>query len=768
MNPEENNPTNDSPTPVPSSNGAEPSRPRKRQAGEGRLPEIEGQTDAGTSAGQTGGSGGRAPRAPRGNGGGQGRGPRQANGGGNGQNGGSSGNGGSRGGGGRSGGGSSSSRGAAVRAQKRSQMDAQKIANQYQSANTEGQPQRRANVIDDTPRLKIIGLGGMDGGGSKNMILVEYMNDAVIMDCGNDLGVDLPGINYGIADTAYLEQIRHKIRGYLITHGHLDHIGGLPHIVPKFPAPIYGSKFTIGRVEEIFENFGLPMPEGFELRTVTMNENTHEKLKVGEFFVELVRITHSIPGSTCIVLDTPVGRIINTGDFRFDPNPLDHEKSDYERLTELGNEGVLALLSESTTTERMGRTPSESTIEQSFVDIISNAPGRIFVGLFSTNMNRVQMIVNAAVHQNRKVAMDGRSMVSTLEMAIRHGFMKVPKGTFVPIASVPTMKDSEVVVVCTGSQGEPSSALQRMAGGEHRFVKLKEQDTVILSSTPIPESGNDAKVGLMVDGLTQKGVHVFEARHHELDGVGPLHVSGHASRDEFAEMIAYTKPKFFIPIYGAYRTKQRHIDIAIEQGIPRANCYNAGNGEVLALTADKMVAEGEVPHGTILVDQTGAIVSNVVIKDRVLLSEEGLIAIVLTIDKRTGNLMTSPDIISRGYIYMRDNEDLMNGLRIELKRAVQQRFKRVDLDRFKSEIKDHITHYLFEQTQRSPIIIPVVNIIGGGGGNGGGGGRQEGRQQENGTAKREVTKTAEEIAADQQKRFNEMRARLLTQDARVD
>ncbi len=677
----------------------------------------------------------------------------------------------------RNGGTSSASRGAAVRAQKRTQMDAQKIANQYQSADV-SDPQfnnnrGRANVIDDRPRLKIIGLGGMDGGGSKNTMLVEYINDAVILDCGNDLGVDLPGINYGIADMAYLESIQHKLRAYIITHGHLDHIGALPHIVPRFPAPIYGSKFTIGRVEEIFENFGLPMPEGFELKTVTMNENTHEKLKVGEFFVELVRITHSIPGSTCIVLDTPVGRIINTGDFRFDPNPLDHERSDIERLKELGDEGVLALLSESTTVERLGRTPSESTIEQSFVDIIDQAPGRIFVGLFSTNMNRVQMIVNAAVHHNRKVAMDGRSMVSTLEMAIRHGFMHVPKGTFVPIAAAATMKDTDLVVVCTGSQGEPSSALQRMANGEHRHVKLKEQDTVILSSTPIPESGNDINIGNMVDGLTQRGVHVFEARNHELDGVGPLHVSGHASRDEYAEMIQYTRPKFFIPIYGAYRVKQRHVELAIEQGIPRANTINAVNGEVIALTPDKIEIDGIVPSGTILVDQTGAIVSNVVIKDRVLLSEEGLVAIVLTVDKRSGNLVTSPDIISRGFIYMRDNEDMMNGLRLELKRAVQQRFKRVDLDRFKAEIKDHVTHYLFEHTGRSPIIIPVVNVIGGNGGNSGNrseGGRSQESQNDQPTngAMQQKPKTAEEAALEQQKRFNEMRARLLTQDARVD
>jgi ribonuclease J len=298
-----------------------------------------------------------------------------------------------------------------------------------------------------------------------------------------------------------------------------------------------------------------------------------------------------------------------------------------------------------------------------------------------------------------------------------------------------------------------------MANGEHRHVKMKEQDTVVLSSTPIPESGNDALIGQMVDDLTKKGVHVFEHRNHELDNVGPLHVSGHASRDEYAEMINYTKPKFFIPIYGAYRVKQRHIDLAVEQGVPRANTMNALNGQVIALTPDKMELAGEVPSGTILVDQTGAIVSNVVVKDRVLLAEEGLIAVVLTVDKKSGNLMTSPDIISRGFIYMRENEEVMNGLRTELRRAVQQRFKRVDLDRFKAELKDHITHFLFEHTQRSPIVIPVVNIIGGAG---------KGEQTKVQQAVNGRTKTSEEIAAEQQKRFDEMRARLLTQDPRVD
>jgi ribonuclease J len=644
-----------------------------------------------------------------------------------------------------------------MRAQRRTQEDAHRIANQYLDAGSKNQPERRANFIDDQPRLKIIGLGGMDGGGSKNMLVVEYMNDAIIMDCGNDLGVDLPGINYAIADTTYLETIRNKIRAYVITHGHLDHIGGLPHIVPKFPAPIYGSKFTIGRVEEIFGNFGLPMPDGFELKTVMMNENTHERLKIGSFFVELVRVTHSIPGSTCIVLDTPVGRLINTGDFRLDPNPLDHERTDAERLTQLGEEGVLALLSESTTTERPGRTPSESTIEQSFVDIMQQAPGRIFVGLFSTNMNRVQMIINAAVQNGRKVAMDGRSMVSTLEMAVRHGFVRIPKGTFVPIASAATMKDTELVVVCTGSQGEPNSALQRMSNGEHKYVKLKEQDTVILSSTPIPYSGNDSLVRSMVDELFRKGVHVFRHETREIDGCGPLHVSGHASIEEYKDMIRMTRPKFFIPIYGDYTGKRQHIELAVEEGIPRKDTVNVNNGDIIALTADKMEIIGNVPHGTVLVDQTGATVSNIVVKDRLMLAEEGLVAVILTIDKRGGALLTSPDIISRGFIYMRDNEELMNVFRAELRRAVSQRFKRVDLDRFKQEIKEHVTHFLFEQTGRSPIVIPVVNIVGA---------KNEKPQAPN--DKQQGKKPAQEPPEDMQKRFAQMRAQLLGQDSRTD
>jgi len=653
------------------------------------------------------------------------------------------------------------SRGAAIRAQKRSVADANQIASKYSDAAAKSIDRpRRANVVDESPRLKIIGIGGMDGIGSKNMIVIEYRNDAIVIDCGNDLSVDLPGINYGIADSAYLDQIKNKIKAFVITHGHLDHIGGLPHVLPKYPGvPVYGSRFTIGRVEEIFNNFGQPQPDNWELKTVIMNEDNHERLKVGEFFIELVRVTHAIPGSTMVVIDTPVGRVINSGDFRLDPTPLDGRKTDSERLTELGKEGVLAFLSESTNTERMGRTPSESILEPTYIDLFQRAPGRVFVSMFSTNVNRVQMIINSAVHHGRKIALEGRSMMSVMEMAVRNGFLRVPKGVFVPIASVPNMKDEQVVVICTGVQGEPNSALVRMSTGDHPVIKLKPQDTVLISGTTIP--GNEPEVDVLLSDLMKNGLHVYRHEAHELDGVGPMHVSGHGAIDEYGDVIEMIKPKFFIPIYGDYRSKQRHIDIAIARGIPRASCFNVGNGDIIELTEDKLELDGQVPHGTILIDQGGAIVPTVVVKDRILLSEEGVVAVILTIDKKTGQLLTSPDIISRGFIYMKEEEQLMNDFREELRRAVVQRFKRVDLDRFKTELKDYVTHFLYERTQRSPIVIPVVNVIGG---------RSEKSNNDYHKPISEPTaeRSPEEIAQEQQQRFTQMRQKLLHQNGTTD
>lgn len=646
------------------------------------------------------------------------------------------------------GGGRGSSRGAAVRAQKRSQMDAQKFVNQYAAASDQPESRRANYVPTEADQLKITFLGGQYAIGEKNMQVIEWQDDAIILDCGNNLGVDLPGINYTIADPAYLDTIKHKLRGYVISHGHLDHLGGLKHIVPKYPAPIYGSRFTLGVVQKTFEDAMAETGLEFTPELVIMNMDNHERLKLGAFFIELIRVTHSVPEASCIVVETPVGTIINTGDFRLDPEPLDEKPSDIARLKELGDKGVLALMSESTYADVPGRQLTEHTLQESFHDVIGHAEGRVFVAIFSSNMNRVQMIINGAAAAGRKVALDGRSMMSYAEIAVRQGILKVPKGTVIPMQSVPGLPDKEVLVICTGGQGEPGSALQRMAEGTHKHIKLHEGDTVVVSSNPIP--GNEVRYQEIGNDLALKGVHLYRNPTHEVDNCGPLHVGGHARRDEHREMMQMVRPKFFIPIYAGMLNRKYHAEMAIEEGWPRKNVILVSNGESLAFTADSWQPAGEVPSGSLLVDQTGTVVSNVVVKDRVLLSEEGLVAVVLTVDKKAGALLTSPDIISRGFIYMRDNEDLMNGLRNELRRAVQQRFKRIDLDRFKAELKDHITHYLFEQTQRSPIVIPVVNIIGGKG--------------EVKTVHQGKTKSAEEVAAEQQRRFQEMRARLLSQD----
>lgn len=656
-------------------------------------------------------------------------------------------------------------RGAALRAQRRNQDDVRKALEPFMSDNGNNpnskEPRKRANNIGDGfEKLKISFLGGQEAIGEKNMQIIEWQNSAIIIDCGIHLGVDLPGVNYTIADTSYLEQIKHKLKGYIISHGHLDHLGGLKHIVPKFPAPIYGSRFTIGVVEKTFEDTTVKLEENFHLETVIMNMDNHERLKLGPFYIELVRITHSVPESSCIVVDTPIGRIINTGDWRLDPEPLDEKPTDAERLRELGDEGVLLLMSDSCGTPLPGRTATEHTLQDSFHDIIGRAEGRVFVGIFSSNMNRVQMIVNAAVASGRYVALDGRSMMSYAEIAVRQGLLKIPKGTVLSMNEVASKPDDKVLVICTGGQGEPNAALQRMAEGEHRLVKLHPGDTVVISSTPIP--GNEVRYQQIGDELAELGVHLYRHPTHEVDGVGPLHVSGHARRDEYREMLHIIRPKFFIPIYAGFLNRRYYQEMAIEEGLPRKNIILAGNGDSFLFSQENYEDHGEVPHGTVLVDQNGDVVSGVVVKDRMLMGQEGLVSVILTIDKKNGNLLTSPDIISRGFIYMRDNEELMSNLRTELRRAVQQRYKRVDLDRFKVEIREHVTHFLFEQTQRSPIVIPVVNVIGG---------KPSGVDKpkingNGGDAQKEPT--PEDIAAEQQRRFDEMRARLLGQDSRTD
>lgn len=628
---------------------------------------------------------------------------------------------------------------AAMRAQRRNQDDANKVVNQYADASQKAH--KRANVItDEAEKLKLTFLGGLEDVGEKNMAIVEYGNDALILDCGSHF-IDLPGVNYEINDTAYLETIKHKIKGYVTTHGHLDHIGGLRHIVPKFPAPIYGSRYTIGIVERTFAE----EQTGYKPALVAVDIDNHERLKIGIFLVEFIRVTHAIPDSTAICIDTPVGRIIDTGDFRLDPEPLDNKPSDTTRLKQLSDEGVLLLMSESSYVDVEGRTPTEHTLQDSFHDVIANAPGRIFVAVFSSNINRIQMIINAAVAANRKVSIDGRSMLAYVEIAVRQGILKVPKGMIVPMAQTANIPDDQLLVMCTGGQGEPNAALQRMSEGEHKSINLQEGDTVVISSTPIP--GNEIRYDQVGNRLAKKGVRLFRHPTHELDGCGPLHVSGHAKREELREMVQMVRPKFFVPVHGGALRRRYHAELGIQEGVRRQNTLLPDNGDSLYFTSNAVEQGGQVPHGSLLIDQMGNIVSGLVVKDRLMLSEGGILSVILTVDKKSGQLLSSPDIISRGFIAMRDSEELMSLFRSELRRAVRQRFKRVDLDRFKQEMREFVTHFLFDQTGRSPIVIPVVNVIDG--------------KVEAGTAHTGKQPNIKEKAIADQRRFQEMRARLL-------
>lgn len=601
--------------------------------------------------------------------------------------------------------------GQALAAGRRNVDTASKIMDIHKIA--EVSPEKRANFVPlvDDGNLKITFLGGQDGVGEKNMQVVEYGDDALILDCGIDLSVDLPGINFGIPDTSYLEKIKHKIKGYVISHGHLDHIGALTYIVPNYPAPIYGTHFTIGMINRIFNDNERTIDKEFTPRLIEMKMDSHERLQVGQLTIELVRVTHAIPDSAAIVIDSPAGRILNTGDFRLDPEPLDHKPTDTERLIELGKEGVDILMSDSTGAVRPGRTPTESSLEKSIHDIIKSAPGRIFFASFSSNINRIQMVMDAAAASGRKVAIDGRSMLVHVELAVKLGLIRISKGTLAAVRQMPSLPDNKVLVICTGGQGEINASLQRMSIGEHKHIKLKSTDTVVVSSTPIP--GNEIRYDQIADDITRIGCKIFRAPSHEVDGCGPLHVSGHASRDEYLDLLKMVKPKHFLPIYSGPLYRNYNVENAVMNGVmPKDRCHMFDNGDSVLLKDGKVKPGQKVPVGTVLVDDTGSVVSSVVVKDRLIMAEDGIVTVILTLEKGTGRLVSSPDIITRGFIYMRDNEELMNGIRAELRRAAKQRFSRVDIDRFKAELKDHVTHYLYEHTQRSPMVIAVVNIVG--------------------------------------------------------
>lgn len=586
---------------------------------------------------------------------------------------------------------------------------------QFSLADQKHQPRPNANV----PKLKIMPIGGLgEMGIGKNMMAIEYDNDIIVIDCGFLFpGSDYPGINYIIPDITYLEENKHKIRGHVFTHGHLDHIGAYRHVADKIPAPVYASKFTLGMLQRTMEE----ATSGFEPDYHEMNPETHERVQLGDSFsIELVRVNHSIPDATAVVVRTPLGVLVDTGDWRFEDDPVDGKKFDLERLTEISaKEGILMLMNESTNCESDGtHTHGEFDIQQSMGQVMDKYQNsRLILSCFSSQIHRMQVILEEAKKHDRKVAFAGYSMIQNLEVALRAGVIKIPKDVVVKMEDVVKLPDGKVTIVCTGSQGEFNAVLNRMATGSHKFIKIKNSDVIVFSSNAIP--GNEKYVTRTVDGLMREGSAVIQNGKTHLTGIGPLHLSGHGYYDDHVKLVNALNPTYYMPIHGEFHMLVHNAELAEkEAGIPRDNIFVCDSGDVIEITADGAKKNGRIPVGGIMYDDSGATVSEVVLKDRIHMAAEGMFVIVLTVARGSGRLMTSPDIISRGFIYLRDSEELMNMIRQYLKQKVTKSFsgKRVDLDVIKKELKDEITHILYDQTRRTPIVIPVINEIGGGGG----------------------------------------------------
>lgn len=584
---------------------------------------------------------------------------------------------------------------------------------QFSPADQKGQPKTKG------PHLKIMPIGGLgEMGIGKNMMAIEYENDIIVIDMGFLFpGSDYPGINYITPDITYLEENKHKIRGHVFTHGHLDHIGSFRHFIHRIPAPVYASKFTLGMLGRTMED----ATSGYEPDYNELDPDTHERVQLGDnFSIELVRVNHSIPDATAVVIRTPLGVLVDTGDWRFEDNPVDGKKFDLERLTEIATkEGILLLMNESTNCESDGtHTHGEFDIQHSIGQVMDKYPSsRLVLSCFSSQIHRMQVILEEAKKHDRKVAFAGYSMIQNLEVALRAGTIKVPKDVVVKMEDIVKLPDGKVTIVCTGSQGEFNAVLNRMASGSHKFIKIKNSDVIVFSSNPIP--GNEKYVTRTVDGLMREGSDVIQNGKTHLTGVGPLHLSGHGYYDDHVKLISALNPTYYMPIHGEFHMLVHNAELAEKEcAIPRKNIFVCDSGDVIEITHDGAKKAGRIPVGGIMYDDSGATVSEVVLKDRIHMANEGMFVVVLTVQRGSGRLMTSPDIISRGFIYLRDSEELMNTIRQYLKQKASRMFngKKIDMDQVKKELRDDITHLLYDQTRRTPIVIPVINEIGGNGG----------------------------------------------------
>lgn len=593
--------------------------------------------------------------------------------------------------------------------------------NGYQGRQFTLNQQPRRPQASGAPTLKVIPLGGLgEMGIGKNMMALEYDNDIIVIDMGLLFpGNDYPGINYIVPDITYLEQRKHKIRGHVFTHAHLDHIGAFKHLIHRIPAPVYASKFTVGMLEKAMEE----ATSGYRPQYNVLSPEAHERVQLGDSFsIELVRVNHSIPDSVAVVVRTPVGVLVDTGDWRFEENPVDGRKFDLARLEQISREeGILLLMNESTNCETQGtHTHGEYEIAESFGEIMTkHANNRLIISTFSSQVHRIQMVLEQAQKHGRKVAFAGFSMLQNLEVALRSNAIKVPKDVIVRMEELIKLPDSKAVIVCTGSQGEFNAVLSRMASGSHKFIKVKSTDIIVLSSNPIP--GNEKYVVRTVDSLMREGADVLENKRAQFENVGPLHLSGHAYYEDHVKLITAIRPKYYLPIHGEFHMLVHNAELAAKDGgVPDDYVFVSDSGDVLEFGHDGSARKvGRIQVGGIMYDDSGEEVSEIVLKDRIHMSNEGMFVVVLTINKKTGRLLTSPDIISRGFIYLRDSEELMNTIRQYLKQKIARAYHgpKVELDELKRELKDDIAHILYDKTRRTPIVIPVVNeIVAGGGG----------------------------------------------------
>ncbi len=551
---------------------------------------------------------------------------------------------------------------------------------------------------NEQDKLLIIPLGGM-GEIGKNMTVIQYGKEILLIDSGLMFPEEeMLGIDIVIPDITYLIENKEYIKGILITHGHEDHIGALPYVLQQINAPLYGTKLTLGLVEGKLKETRL------NKKNISMNVvKPPTTINIGSFAVDFIRVNHSIPDAVGFAIHTPVGIICHTGDFKLDQTPVNGEKADLHKFAELGSKGVLALLSDSTNAEREGYTMSEKVVGHTIEDIFKTVTGRIIVATFASNIHRIQQIFDAAYKNDRKVAVVGRSMVNVVNIALDLGYLTIPKSLLMDLDEINRLPKEKVVIITTGSQGEPMSALTRMAMSEHKKVEIMPEDTVLISASPIP--GNEKFIARTIDHLFKKGANVI------YEAISGVHVSGHASQEELKLMLNLVKPRFFIPVHGEYRHLVHHSHLAMEVGIPSENIFIVENGRILEFTKDSCKMAGRVTAGKVLVDGLGVgDVGNIVLRDRKQLSQDGILIVVVAIDKETGEVVSGPDIISRGFVYVRESEELMEQAREKVKQALRkcQEENISEWSTIKSQVREHLGKLLFEQTRRRPMILPII------------------------------------------------------------